>query len=176
MADIIAAKALRQSSPTPFDVTPDAATRARIAGELALIKLPKLSFAGQIEAQGKRDWQLTGRLGATVVQACVVTLEPVTTRIDLDIRRTFVADWTEPDDAEAEMPEDETVEPLRDTYDLVEIAQEAVALALPDFPRAEGVEPVEITAAPEGTDPLTDETVKPFAGLAALRDKLKRDE
>lgn len=159
-----------------FSITADAETMAALAAELEFSGLKKLRFEGTIAPAGKRDWSLSGTLGATVTQPCVVTLEPVTTRIDAPVRRTYMADFAEPTpddpDAEVEMPDDDNVEPLPATLSLDAIAVEALALAAPDYPRAEGAELGELRVTEPGKDPMSDEDVKPFAGLKALRDKL----
>jgi uncharacterized metal-binding protein YceD (DUF177 family) len=111
-----------------------------------------------------------------VVQPCVVTLAPVTTRIDIDITRRYSATHVEPEADEAEMPEDDTTEALPDRLDLTAVMLEALALALPDYPRAEGAELAERQFAAPGVAPMTDADAKPLAGLAALRDRLKTDE
>lgn len=166
---------LSQNAPTAFELTPDAGEMARLAQELDLSGLRKLRFTGQIEAQGRHDWVLTGRLGATVVQPCVVTLEPVTTRIDTDVRRLYLAEMPEPDAAETEMPEDDTVEPLGTTIDPAAVMQEALALALPLYPRKPEADLGTAVFTEPGKRPLTDEDTRPFAGLAGLRDQLKKD-
>ncbi len=74
------------------------------------------------------------------------------------------------------MPEDDSAEPLPVTIDLGEVMAEALALELPPWPRAEGVEPVEMSVTEPGKTPMTDDDAKPFAGLKALRDKLSDDE
>lgn len=170
---------------TTFALEPDAPTRAVIAQDIGILRLRKLRFTGKIEVQGKSDWLLTGTLGATVVQECGVTLEPVTTRIDQTVQRTYLAQMPEPQGDEVEIPDDDTIEPLGPVIDPAAVALEALILALPLYPRAEslvgdadavddnGHEASGIEAAPPGQPPLTDETVKPFAGLAALRDKMK---
>jgi len=79
------------------EIVPDAAARAALAGEFGLVALRKLRLTGAITADGPRGWRLDARLGATVVQACAVTLEPVTTRIDEDVTRRYSPDATEPD-------------------------------------------------------------------------------
>lgn len=166
---------LPQNRATPFSIRPDSTELGDIARELGLDGLRKLSFSGQVQAEGKRDWLLTGMLGATVVQPCVVTLEPVTTRIDTEVRRLFLADWLDPDEEEAEMPEDDESEPLHSVIDLGTVMAEALALALPVYPRKEGVELGEAVFAAPGKKAMTDEETRPFAGLAALRDSLKKD-
>ncbi|MCB1339764.1 MAG: DUF177 domain-containing protein [Pseudooceanicola sp.] len=167
---------LDQNAPTPFDLRPDAATTAALAEELGLLGLRKLSFAGQIAAAGSRDFVLTGTLGATVVQPCVVTLDPVTTRIDTAVRRTYLANMPEVTGDEVEMPEDDTQEPLPAVIDPAAVMAEALALALPLYPRKADAALDEANFAEPGTEALTDETAKPFAGLAGLRDRLEGKE
>lgn len=159
-----------------FDVTPGPDRLAALAAELDLLDLRKLRFTGRLQPDGPRDWRLEATLGATVVQPCRVTLKPVTTRIDEPVLRRYLARWDEPVKAEAEMPEDDTAEPLPETLDLGAVLAEALALALPPFPRAEDAEEGSQVFAGPGTAPMTDKDVKPFAGLASLRDRLKSDD
>ncbi|MCV2889227.1 YceD family protein [Ruegeria aquimaris] len=166
---------LPQNRATTFSLRPDSAGLGELARALGLDGLRKLSFVGDLRAQGKRDWRLTAMLGATVVQPCVVTLEPVTTRIDTEVRRLFLADWSDPDEEEAEMPDNDEAEPLGPVINLETVMTEALALALPVYPRKDGVELVEAVFAEPGKKAMTDEETRPFAGLAALRDSLKKD-
>lgn len=169
-ADLSARKA------SNFTLEPDAEARAALATGLGIPALKRLRFAGQLTPRGRRDWHLSADLGATAQQECVVTLAPVTTRIDETVTRHFIADWHEPEAAEVEMTEDTTSEPLPATLDLYAVALEALSLALPAWPRAEGAELAPARAAPEGVKPLEDADLRPFAGLAGLRDKLATDE
>jgi uncharacterized metal-binding protein YceD (DUF177 family) len=117
----------------------------------------------------------TGDLGATVVQPCGVTLEPVTTRIEEPVLRRFLPGLPDPVAGEAELPEDVDAEPLGATIDPAAVMAEALALALPAFPRAPGAELGEAVFTAPGTAPMRAEDAKPLAGLAALRDRLKGD-
>ena len=155
-------------------IEPDAATCAQVARFLNLSALRKFRFHGRLDPSGARDWTLSGSLGATVEQPCGVTLAPVTTRIDERVIRHYVADWHEPEGGEVEMTVDPTIDPLGTRIDLSSAVTEALALAVPDFPRAPGValsRDGSLRAAPSGQTPLDDDAVKPFA---ALRDKLNR--
>ncbi len=167
---------LPQNAPTPFELRPTGDALEAIKQELGLLGLRKLSFVGELRAQGKRDWTLSGKLGATVIQPCVVTLEPVTTRIDTPVSRVFLADWTDPDEPEFEIPEDDETEPLGPEIDPALIMVEALSLALPQYPRKDGAELGQADYTEPGKQALTDEDVKPFAGLAELRDAMKKDE
>ncbi len=165
---------LPQNAATPFDLIPDAEARATLARDLGLNGLRKLRFSGTVSAHGARDWLLEGHLGATVVQPCVVTLEPVTTRIETEVRRLFVAEMAAPDAPEVEMPEDDTTEQLGARIDPAAVMAEALALALPLYPRKEGAELGEAVFTEPGQTPMRDEDTRPFAGLAGLRNALKQ--
>ena len=52
----------------------------------------------------------------------------------------------------------------------------ALALAIPPWPRAPGVEPVEMSVTEPGKEAMTNDDVKPFAALKSLRDKLANDD
>jgi uncharacterized metal-binding protein YceD (DUF177 family) len=163
---------LARRQPLDFALAPDAEARAALARTLGATGIAKLAFTGTVAPQGQGDWRLEARLSATVVQPCVVTLDPVTTRIDETVVRRYLARWDEPEaGSESEMPEDDTAEPLPAVIDPAAVMAEALALALPDFPRAEGVEMGELTATPPGADPLDDTAVHPFAALAKLRER-----
>ncbi|TDK51968.1 YceD family protein [Antarcticimicrobium luteum] len=167
---------LPQNAPTPFDLSPDAGARAALAGELGLSALRKLRFTGRIVAHGARDWLLEGHLGATVVQPCVVTLDPVTTRIESDVRRLFLAEMPEDHDEapEVEMPDDDTIEALGAWIDPAAVMAEALALALPLYPRKADADLGEAVFTAPGKMPMRDEDARPFAGLAGLRNTLKQ--
>ena len=129
----------------------------------------KLRFAGRLSRLAGGGWQLEGELGATVIQTCVVTLDPLTTRIDQPVRRTFLpqADATGPE-LVISPDEDDEIEPL----------------ARADRPRAggdrgpgAGAAGLSAQARRELRRPrsgLGDEEseAKPFAALAALRGKI----
>lgn len=166
---------LPAGSPVMVEITAGDDERADLARKLDLVALRKLRFAGTIRPSGTRDWELVGRLGATVVQPCVATLQPVTTRIDTDVTRRYLADFKEPEETEIEMPADETAETLGSHIDPAQVMAEALALALPLYPRADGVDPVDINVTEAGKDAMTDADAKPFAGLAGLREQLKNE-
>jgi uncharacterized metal-binding protein YceD (DUF177 family) len=159
--------------PTPFRVEPGPAELEAMARALGLSALRKVRLEGELRPHGKGDWDLAARLGATVVQPCVVTLAPVTTRIEEPVERRFRADLpAPPQGAEVEMPEDDALEPLPETLDLSRVLAEALALAIPEYPRAAGAALEEAVFTEPGQAPLTDDAVRPFAGLAGLRDRL----
>lgn len=164
--------ALSPRKPTRFRFAPDGPARATLARDLGLIALHELLLDGEITPNGRDELVLTARLQARVDQACVVTLAPVPARIEDTVRRRYSATYVDPEGEEAEMPEDDSVEPMPEVIDLADVAAEALALALPEYPRAPGAELGEKVVAPPGAEPLTEAALKPFAGLASLAERL----
>lgn len=163
--------ALSARKPARFDLRPGPDAMAAIAASLGILGLEGLRFHGELRPGGRQDWVLEANLEATVTQACIVTLAPVTTRIAEPVVRRYVAGLAEPLAEEVEMP-DETVEPLPAVIDAGAVMVEALTLALPPYPRAAEAEFAGAAAAPEGAAPLTEEeTTRPFAGLADLLKK-----
>ena len=168
---------LPQNKATFFKLVPDAEMLKKLTGDLDLVDLRKVRFEGEIKARGKRDWVVKGTLGATVVQSCVVSLEPVTTRIEAQIERLFLANFEAPTGEEHEMTDEDSTDPLGEEIELDEILFEELGLNLPLYPRAENADVGESVFAEPGITPMRDEDTRPFAGLAGLRDQLaKKDE
>ena len=171
---IIRLSDLSSRTSTGFELSPNADERAAIAHALGIPGIKKLRFAGTLTPKGKQDWDLAADLGATVTQECVVTLDPVSTRIDETVARTYLAQMPEDPTGETEMPEDDTEEALPESLDLVAVMIEALSLALPPYPRSEGAELGEAIFADRGVRPMTDDDAKPFSGLASLRESLEK--
>lgn len=166
---------LSPNAPLSFDLQPRASDLEDLCQELGLIGLRKLRLHGDIRADGATDWMLRAKLGATVTQTCVVTLDPVTTRIDEPVLRRYLKTWpldTELGD-DVEMPEDDSIEALSDTINIFEVMYEALALALPAYPRAEHAVVAHTESRPDGAEPIKaiDET-----GLSALSELKKKLE
>jgi hypothetical protein len=157
--------------PLEFVIEPEAAEAAALAADLGLRAVGGLRLTGRLAPEGLADWGLRARIEAVAVQDCVVTLEPVETRIAEDVERRYLADLPPPPPGETEMPEDDRVEPMPAQIDLGELLREALALALPPWPRADGAGLGEFAAEPgQATPPQEEERARPFAGLAeALR-------
>ena len=176
MVQSLALPRLSRAADTEFSLVPEAEARAKLAAARGINALRKVRLEGFLSPDGKRDWTLKAKLGATFVQECVVTFAPVTTRIDTQITRRYVDDLPEPSADEMEMPEDDSVEALPQPLDLMDLLPEALSLEVPDIPRAPDVELGAAVYDAPGITPMTDEDAKPLAGLAAFRDKLSGGE
>jgi len=158
--------------PVRFDLRPDAAQRSALALLLGISAIPALRFRGDLRPLGRSDLVLEAHLDATVIQPCVISLAPVTTKIAAPVLRRYLRDYAQPAEEEAEMPEDDSAEPLPDCIDPGAVMTEALALALPDYPRVPGAVYGGVAVAPPGAMPLGEADLKPFAGLADLSRRL----
>jgi uncharacterized metal-binding protein YceD (DUF177 family) len=164
---------LDRGGPVPFRIEPDAQELARLAVLAGAKQLRKVRFEGALHPIEAGGWELRGQLGATVVQPCGVTREPVSTRIDEPVLRRYLRDYAEPTAADVPLPDDVDAEPLGRVIDPGAVMFEALALALPPFPRAAGAELGAGLFAPPGRDPLAETEERPMAVLAQLRDRLR---
>ena len=111
-------------------------------------------------------------------QQCVVTLEAVKCRIDEKIKRIYIPVEEIPslekdDGRDVELELDENLEPLTNSLDLSTIALEALALALPDYPRSNNAEYVTRSIGIDDQIAAEENSQNPFAILNTLKEKLK---
>jgi len=160
------------------------ATPEECAALAARFDLPEVkSLSWQVKSAPWRSGvRITGHIRASVVQECVVTLDPVPAEINEPFDRGFLpfADLYSADKpgSEHEIVADSGLgdipETLTDPLDVGNIVAEELGVALDPYPRKDGLdEDAVYTAQPAGTAPLTEADVKPFAGLADLAEKMK---
>lgn len=146
------------------DVVADERARAAIAKTAGLTSLPRLQAGFDLSRQGADGLRLAGRVEATVVQNCVVTLEPIESRIDEAVDLAFMPEGPAAADTAALLPVDaaDPPEALRGgVIDLGAVATEFVLLGIDPYPR----KPDAVFQSPVVEDP----TSHPFAALAALK-------
>lgn len=170
-ARVLPLRQVRDLDEFAVDIAPTEAEAAALARLVGATALRKMRLQGRLTPAGA-GWRFDGRLGATVVQPCVVSLDPVTTRIDVPVRRHWLPEAGRP---AAELvvsvdDDEDEPEPLADRIDLGLVATEALALAVPDYPRKPGA-----ALAPAADTADEQDVVRPFASLAALRAKLGDD-
>jgi hypothetical protein len=167
-------RTLSRRQPHPFDLSPEGNEAAAIARFLGVEALRRRRFRGELAPSGAEGWRIEAQLSAEVVQACVVTLEPVAQRIEETVARDYVPAHEYRPRVEIDIDPDAEDDP--DPFDTVIdpglLAIESLALVLDPYPRAPGVPPAEYRAAPPGVAPLAEGDLKPFAKLAVLKDKL----
>lgn len=146
-----------------LDLVADAGARNAIAQAAGLVALPQLEAGFDVTRQGD-GMRLVGRVAAKVVQSCVVTLEPIESRIDEAVDLTFLPDAIPAADPAGLLPLDaaEPPEAMRDgVVDLGAVATEFLLLGIDPYPRKPGA----VFDAPPAGDPAS----HPFAALAALK-------
>lgn len=146
--------------------------REAIAKVLDLLSLDSMRMEFKLHRSGRGRFKLKGHLFADVSQSCVVTLEPVESKIDEQIAIEF---WPPEDVArlEREAEEEGTEVPLdgpepilEDRIDVGQLAYELFAAALDPYPRKTGVS-FDWKDPRVGQGSETDD--KPFAELARLK-------
>ena len=168
------AEALAAQADRPITGEANPAECAALAARFDVPKVKALRFSLRAHPHGSGGWRLEGRAEARLEQICVVTLEPLETIVDEPIDRRFVPARDLP--AAAPGSETELDAEMADgpdgfdgTVDLGEVAAEAIALGIDPYPRREGAEVGQVLTGPAGTEPLTDEASRPFAGLSVLK-------
>ncbi|MEM9147580.1 MAG: DUF177 domain-containing protein [Pseudomonadota bacterium] len=169
--------ALMRGGETPVHVVLEADEAQALAQHLDVRAVQDVALEGKLVPEGE-GWRLDARLRASVEQACVITLEPVVSALDLPVLRRFMpgaGSVHDGVDGEIDMgaEEEDGPDPLGDEIDLATVLVEALALAIEPYPRKEGAEIGRHLAGPPGVEPLTDEAARPFAKLAALRDQAR---
>lgn len=156
----------------------DERERRRLAERFDLIDLKSLKGKATLKPWRRIGFALEGRFEADVVQACVVTLEPVESRLEEGFRIHFLpaelldreagAPGSEREiviDAESEEPP----EALQGgSIDVGEAVAEQLALALDPYPRKPGVAFEEAGRAEAAA---SEERPNPFAALEKLKKK-----
>jgi len=149
-----------------YELVPDEAARAELAGRAGVLAVPKLVARLNIRPQGKAGAEVEGSLQATVRQNCIVTLEPFDNFIDERIALVF-----EPEEVIAargpvteEIVGEDPPEPIVDgAIDLAAVVAEFLILSVDPYPRKPGA--VFEAPAEEGED----KEESPFAALAKLK-------
>jgi uncharacterized metal-binding protein YceD (DUF177 family) len=161
----------------------DSAERRALARRFDLLELGALSATGRLERRfpGGEIW-FQGSFEAEVVQACVVSLEPVPATIRQPIERGWrkLAAPLEPGAAAARpelwLVEADELEPVTGrTIDLGEAVAEELALALEPYPRAADAEALVLERlGPNISFGAAEPPETPLAALAQLKDRRAR--
>src|SRR5690348_16871803 len=166
---------------TALDIAASDGERAALAKRFGFLGLPAFSARVTVDRRPGGQVVVEGRLRGRIVQACILTLDPVTQDLDEAFRIVFKQDLAEerdPESGEALIAAHaDAPEPLSgNMLDVGEIAAEQLSLAADPYPRSPGakLEDVMPKPRPSGRAGRGEQRRHPFAGLAALRDKPRR--
>jgi hypothetical protein len=164
-----------------LEIVASESERAALAKRFGFLGLPALSARVTVDRRPGGQVVVEGRLRGKIVQACVLSLEPVGQELDDAFRLVFaesVSDERDPESGEAVLSaQADAPEPLAgNMLDVGEIVAEQLSLTADPYPRRPGIKLEDVlpklrTAGRRGPP---EQRRHPFAGLAALRDKPRR--
>ena len=149
-----------------IDINANAGELAAIAGRLRLLSLDRLDAHTVLARDGERV-KATGRLKASLSQACVATGEPVAEHVDEAFSLSFVPAPTADVELELDAEQLDTIFHDGASIDLGTAIADTLALAVDAYPRS-----AKADAALREAGVLSEEEAGPFAALAALKGKL----
>ena len=151
------------------DICADEQQRASLAERLGLLSLDRLEAHAVLMRDGQKV-RASGRLKASLDQACVATGDACPAHVDEQFELVFLP---EPrvngadDEIELGAGDLDTIFHDGSAIDLGGAIADTLALALDPYPRSVGAD-----AALKEAGVLTEEEASPFAALAALKEKL----
>jgi uncharacterized metal-binding protein YceD (DUF177 family) len=158
----------------PREVTLEAteAERAALAARFSILGIGALRATLRLQPEPGGSTRVRGRLTADVEQSCVVTLDPVTQRVDVPVDLRILEEGEVPADDDPDSPDE--IESAGGQVDLGEAVAEQLSLALDPYPRTPGAQVPELDPpepdAPEARpEPEPPARPNPFAKLAKLR-------
>jgi hypothetical protein len=150
-----------------FDLAAGTAERAAIAKLAGLRGLPRFEASFDVTRHGREGLHVVGRVSADVSQICVVTLEPIESKVEEAVDLIYAPNgMADPGSGRGKEQvtsrRAEGPEPLIDgRIDLGALATEFLILGIDPYPRKPGT----TFEAPSGVEDAT----HPFAALAALK-------
>jgi uncharacterized metal-binding protein YceD (DUF177 family) len=169
------------SGSTALEIAASESERVSLAKRFGFLGLPAFNARVTVDRRPGGRIVVEGRLRGKIVQACILTLDPVTQDLDEAFRVVFRQDLTEerdPESGEALVsPQADAPEPLSgNMLDVGEIVAEQLSLAADPYPRRPGAKLEDIMPRPrrDGHHARQEQRRHPFAGLAALKDKPRR--
>jgi uncharacterized metal-binding protein YceD (DUF177 family) len=113
--------------------------REALARRFDLLSLDRLDAEVRLNRLAAGLVRVDGRFAADVVQACVVSLEPVASRLDQEFTALY-GPGNDADDVTVDL-ESELIEPFEgDGIDIGEAVAQQLALSLEPYPRVEGAQ------------------------------------
>jgi uncharacterized metal-binding protein YceD (DUF177 family) len=164
-----------------LDIVASDGERLALGKRFGFLGLPAFSARVTVDRRIGGQIVVEGRLRGKILQACVLTLDPVTQELDDAFRLVFkkdLADERDPESGEAVLSAHaDSPEPLSgNLLDVGEIVAEQLSLMADPYPRRPGAKLEDVLPRPRGGPRRgpAEQRRHPFAGLATLRDKPRR--
>ena len=166
---------------TAVEIVASDGERAALAKRFGFLGLPAFSARVTVDRRPGGQVVVEGRLKGRVVQACILSLDPVVQELDDAFRLVFaenLADERDPESGEAVLnAQADAPEPLEgNLLDVGEIIAEQLSLTADPYPRRPGMKLDDVLPKARGgaQKAQPEQRRHPFAGLAALKDKPRR--
>ncbi|ABS64528.1 conserved hypothetical cytosolic protein [Parvibaculum lavamentivorans DS-1] len=161
---------------TEIKFVADVAALKALAQRYDVLEVTRLAGTGRVRPYRKAGLTLECAFEAEVIQACVVTLDPVRQSIAASFTQRYLpAHMIEPEALEPGIGAEVTIdieaedapEPMTgNAIDVGEAVAEQLALAIDPYPRKQGVA---FEAPPEGEEDASEIRPNPFAALEKLK-------
>ena len=162
--------------PATYRLVANERERAALAKRFALISLDRFEATVTLKREPGDAIRFDAAIEADLVQACIVTTDPVPDHITDVFTLIYRADIDEAtaDQMALDNPEDEIIEPLiGDSIDIGEAVAQQLSVAMDPYPRSVGAES---SIASAQADPIEDDEAgapmarrNPFDALAVLK-------
>ena len=166
---------------TALEISTTESERAALAKRFGFLGLPDFSARVTVDRRPGGQVVVEGLLRGRIVQACILSLDPVTQELDDAFRLVFAEDVTEERDPESGdallNAQGDAPEPLvGNMLDVGEIVAEQLSLTADPYPRRPGIKLEDVMPKPKGgaRRAAPEQRRHPFAALAALKDKPRR--
>jgi len=164
------------SKPSTYRLAANEGERAALARRFDLISLDRFEATVTLKREPGDAVRFDGEIDADLVQACVVTTDPVPAKVTDRFTLIYRPDIDEAtaDQMALDNPEDEIIEPLiGDSIDIGEAVAQQLSVAMDPYPRSVGAQSSILSAA---ADLIEDDEAgapmarrNPFDALAVLK-------
>tara|TARA_B100000965_G_C19225712_1_gene597861 strand:- start:76 stop:630 length:555 start_codon:yes stop_codon:yes gene_type:complete len=175
---VIPLKVLRQTKKFAFQYTSNLKALTELTRILKIEELKAFSFQGQIFQLNEHDYTLRASFDATVVQLCIISLNPIKTKISNKINQSYI-DQENSQKTKYLLIDHDSIEKeqFKSEINVGDIMLEALSLEIPLYPRKKNAKFEGITVTDSEIKPLDRTTNNPFLSLKELklRNKLKKN-
>lgn len=163
-------------------IEPDEEIRAKLAAQCNVLSISEFSAQLNVKSWHKDGVRVSGSLNASLIQSCIITLDPVAEHINAQIDAVFVPTSSklakprinaETRELIIEAEGDDVPELFElPNLDVGAVVAEFFALELNPYPKSPDADVSNAALDPQDDNAQPDVKENPFAALAKIRDKL----
>lgn len=128
-----------------FHFQPNKRLLETLGQRMNVLSFLKLKFFGFLKLESKSRWNLNGQLVFMVRQECVVTLEPVVSKVKSTVKRVYVDKGflNVNRKTDGNISEDD-YEEFEGAIDLVPLLFEEISLTTPEYPKVNDIDKIRV--------------------------------